>query len=120
MKSRMKRIIAIMCMAALVVTMMPANVMTAKAATVKGTKIEVNQTYTGVLSEEDEVDWYTFEFTQQGYFTAEFSPVGDVGKLPYGWDFMIYDQNEKVLYSSCTLSKDTSVKLAFATGTCGI
>jgi len=119
MKGKIKKIVAIMCMAVLIVTMMPANIMTAKAASIKGTKIEVNQMYTGNLATADQVDWYTFDITQQGYFQVELGPQNSDDKnIESGWRITVYDQTENELKTVYDItSTTTTANLPFDVGT---
>ena len=113
------RLVALMCMIALVVTMIPFNMVYATSTAQKGIKIEVNKDYEGVLDTETEVDWYTVNITQKGYFQvsldyddAEESLVND------GWDIVIFDADEKEIKEIRQItSKYASPQLPFAPGT---
>lgn len=63
-----------------------------------GTTLILNQTATGVLSEDDEQDWYIFNITERGYFTINFrrNDSADTDKINYGWKCSLYSEDDLV------------------------
>ena len=53
------------------------------------TKIPVETKVTGTLQTDDDVDWYCFDITKQGYFTLEFG-YDDTKDAGRGWAVTIY------------------------------
>ena len=60
-----------------------------------GTTLILNQTATGVLSADDEQDWYIFNITERGYFTINFrrNDSADTDKINEGWKCSLYSED---------------------------
>ena len=63
-----------------------------------GTTLILNQTATGVLSADDEQDWYIFNITERGYFTINFrrNDSADTDKINEGWKCSLYSEDDLV------------------------
>lgn len=63
-----------------------------------GTTLTLNKTATGVLSEDDEQDWYIFNITERGYFTIDFrrNDSADTDKINEGWKCSLYSEDDLV------------------------
>ena len=63
-----------------------------------GTALTLNQTATGVLSEDDEQDWYIFNIAERGYFTIDFrrNDSTDTDKIHDGWKCSLYSEDDLV------------------------
>ena len=84
----------------------------------KGTLIEVNKEYKGVLETPTDVDRYTVDVTEKGYFQINLdiddSSNGNIGD---GWKITVYDNEfEKIKSFDRIRDKFTSVKLPFSVG----
>jgi len=112
------KITALICAMALFLTMVPFDLVHASTAVQKGTSITVNKDYKGVLKSEKEVDWYTVDVTQKGYFQIALDTEATSEDINLGWDVTVYDNDRNVINTFSNIkSKFTSIKLPFATGT---
>jgi len=118
LKKKTKKIISALCIVAMMVTTLPMSILDVEAANVKGTKITTNQSCIEKLSVKDEVDWYTFEITKEGYFQIEFGPKNvDDSTIEDGWKLTIYDENETKIKSVTDITtKSTLAKMPFRPG----
>lgn len=81
------------------------------------TSIRLQETYTGQLSTVNDVDYYTFEITENGYFNIDFGIASlDTESLTDGWNIAIY--NSDVLVYSCenVKNKIRTTNFAFPKG----
>lgn len=79
------------------------------------TSIRTNETYSGQISNSSDVDYYTFDVIEKGYFNIDFGVASiDTEKLDYGWDVDIYNDNVLVYSSKNIKNKSRSTNLAFA------
>lgn len=79
------------------------------------TKIAVETKATGELQTNDDVDWYCFDITKQGYFTLEFG-YDDTKNAKWGWDITIY-QGDTIICGYDGYAKCHTYKLPYGPGT---
>lgn len=81
------------------------------------TSIRTNEIYSGQISNISDVDYYTFDVLEKGYFNIDFGIASiDTEKLDYGWNVDIYNDNVLVYSSKNIKNKTKSTNLAFAKG----
>ena len=82
--------------------------------------IKVNTTYSGVLYESEDVDYYKVTITQNGYFRVKFTldETVNLEDIQNGWNVTIYDKNRNAIISYTGLQESkTSGILPYEKGT---
>jgi len=110
-----KKIVSYICIIAMVCTMIPFSAIEVKASDkIMGTKIEVNETYIDKLSTAAEVDWFTVEIKDSGYFQLQMKPgTGDVN---LGWKVCVYNYEQQCIKIETVKEEFESCEYPFAPG----
>lgn len=82
------------------------------------TTLELNQLYSGILYDDEDVDFYQFDVVEDGYFYLDFGPkyMGE-DNINYGWKVTYYDSNKKEIGYHTTEEFSETIKYAFKQGT---
>lgn len=125
----MKRILAFLISAALVMTSFSGMTVSASdnAAEVEsnntlasGTLVTNGVACTGALSSTDDADCYKFDITENGYFSVDFSVdklVYESSQIGEGWLVTLYDSEGELLYSKETKETFATPEFGFKAGT---
>ena len=107
----MLRLAALIAMLGIIFLLGKADVAYAEGTDAGGTRaeameIQVDQTYSEVISDINDEDYFKFTTTERGYFQVTLAHNdADDTNVGHGWDINVMDKDEKVLASDSGITK---------------
>lgn len=110
-----QKVVSYICIIAMACSMMPFGTLEVEASEeIMGTKIEVNEDYTDKLNTATEVDWFTVEIKDKGYFQLQMKP--GIGDINLGWKVSIYNDRQECIKTETVKEEFESCEYPFAPG----